>query len=161
VPPKDALTTLQPKKQRAHGPGDLPEFRHAELAAKGSSPVWKLYYQGSVGGQAILGIPVVRRLKLARGEAFRVWPFETGWKALTEASLAGVEVVAAEVYPSLIDAKPLPGEAKDLAQVRAVAEYFAKQDEAGRLGAMFGPAKETAADVVIDAEREEGWILGA
>jgi hypothetical protein len=161
VPPKDALTTLQPKKQRAHGPGDLPEFRHAELAAKGSSPVWKLYYQGSVGGQAILGIPLVRRLKLARGNAFKVWPFETGWKALTEASLAGVEVVAAEVYPSLIDAKPLPGEAKDLAQVRAVAEYFAKQDEAGRLGAMFGPAKETAADVVIDAEREEGWILGA
>jgi len=161
VPPKDALTTLQPKKQRAHGPGDIPEFRHAELAAKGSSPVWKLYYQGSVGGQAILGIPVVRRLKLARGEAFKVWPFETGWKALTEADLAGVDVLAAEVYPSLLDPKPLPGEAKDLAQVRAVAEHFAKQDEAGKLGAMFGPAKDTAADVVVDAEREEGWILGA
>ena len=68
VPPKDALTTLQPKKTRAHGAGDIPEFRHAELAAKGTSPVWKLYYQGSVGGQAILGIPMVRRLKLARGE---------------------------------------------------------------------------------------------
>ena len=161
VPPKDALTTLQPKKQRAHGPDDIPEFRHAELAAKGSSPVWKLYYQGSVGGQAILGIPVVRRLKLARGEAFKVWPFETGWKALTEADLAGVDVLAAEVYPSLLDPKPLPGEAKDLAQVRAVAEHFAKQDEAGKLGAMFGPAKDTAADVVVDAEREEGWILGA
>jgi len=161
VPPKDALTTLQPKKQRAHGPEDIPEFRHAELAAKGSSPVWKLYYQGSVGGQAILGIPVVRRLKLARGEAFKVWPFETGWKALTEANLAGVDVLAAEVYPSLIDAKPLPGEAKDLTQVRSVAEYFAKQDEAGKLGEMFGHAKDTAADVVVDAEREEGWILGA
>jgi hypothetical protein len=161
VPPKDALTTLQPKKQRAHGPGDLPEFRHAELAAKGSSPVWKLYYQGSVGGQAILGIPVMRRLKLARGEGFRVWPFETGWKTLTEASLAGVDVVAAEIYPSLLEVKPLPGEAKDLAQVRAVAEYFAKQDEAGKLGALFGPAKDTAAGVVVDAEREEGWILGA
>jgi len=161
VPPKDALTTLQPKKQRAHGPEDIPEFRHAELAAKGSSPVWKLYYQGSVGGQAILGIPVVRRLKLARGEAFKVWPFETGWKALTEANLAGVDVLAAEVYPSLIDAKPLPGEAKDLTQVRSVAEYFAKQDEAGKLGEMFGHAKDMAADVVVDAEREEGWILGA
>jgi hypothetical protein len=161
VPPKDALTTLQPKKQRAHGPDDIPEFRHAELAAKGSSPVWKLYYQGSVGGQAILGIPVVRRLKLARGEALKVWPFETGWKALTEANLAGVDVLAAEVYPSLLDPKPLPGEAKDLTQVRAVAEHFAKQDEAGKLGAMFGPAKDIAADVVIDAEREEGWVLGA
>ena len=161
VPPKDALTTLQPKKQRAHGPGDIPEFRHAELAAKGSSSVWKLYYQGSVGGQAILGVPMVRRLKLARGDAFRIWPFETGWKTLGEADLAGVAAVAAEVYPSLIKLQPLPGETKDLAQVRALAEHFAKLDEAGRLGAMFGPAKDTPAEVVADAEREEGWILGA
>ena len=51
-------------------PGDLPEFRHAELAAKGASSVWKLYYNGSVGGQTILGIPgggaAVSRL--ARGD---------------------------------------------------------------------------------------------
>jgi hypothetical protein len=161
VPPKDALTTLQPKKTRAHGPGDIPEFRHAELAAKGSSPVWKLYYQGSVGGQAILGIPMVRRLKLARGDAMKVWPFETSWKALSEADLAGVDVVAAEVYPSLLEIKPLPGEAKDLAQVRTTAEHFARLDEAGRLGAAFGPPKGVAADTVIDAEREEGWVLGA
>jgi hypothetical protein len=161
VPPKDALTTLQPKRGREHGPGDLPEYRHAELAAKGSSPIWKLYYQGSVGGQAILGIPVVRRLKLARGEAMKIWPFETGYKPLTEADLAGVDVVAAEVYPSLIKTTPLPGEVKDAAQVRATAEHFARLDEKGDLGAMFGPAKDAAADVVLDAEREEGWVLGA
>ena len=81
-PPKDALTTLQPKRTRDHTPEDLPELRHAELAAKGASSIWKLYYNGSVGGQAILGIPVVRRLKLAYGEAMRIWPFETGFKAL-------------------------------------------------------------------------------
>ena len=161
VPPKDALTTLQPKRGRNHGPHDLPEFRHAELAAKGASPIWKLYYQGSVGGQAILGIPMVRRLKLARGEALKVWPFETGWKALGEADLAGVDVVAAEVYPSLYKAQPAAGEVKDLAQVRATAEHFARLDEAGKLGALFAPAKETAPDVVADAEREEGWVLGA
>jgi hypothetical protein len=161
VPPKDALTTLQPKKQRAHGAGDIPEFRHAELAAKGSSPVWKLYYQGSVGGQAILGIPLVRRLKLARGEAMKVWPFETGWKALGEADLAGVDVVAAEVYPSMFKGQALANEVKDLTQVRVTAEHFYKLDEAGRLGAAFGPARGAAADVVVDAEREEGWVLGA
>jgi len=160
VPTKDALTTLQPKKQRPHGPGDLPEVRHAELVAKGASPVWKLYYQGSVGGQAILGIPVVRRLKLARGDAFQVWPFETGWRALDEQRLAGVEAVAAEVYPSLAKAQPQGGEPKDLAQVRTLAEHYARLDEAGRLGALFAPPKDTAPDVVIDAEREEGWILG-
>jgi hypothetical protein len=160
-PPKDALTTLQPKRTRNHGPDDLPEFRHADLAAKGAASIWKLYYNGSVGGQAILGIPAVRRLKLSRGEGVRVWPFETGFKALTEADLHGVEVVVAEVYPSLLKVTPGPGEVKDLAQVRATAEHFARLDEANKLGAVFAPPKDTAADVVLDAEREEGWILGA
>ncbi len=159
-PPKDALTTLQPKRTREHGPDDLPEFRHADLAAKGASSIWKLYYNGSVGGQAILGIPAVRRMKVARGEAMRVWPFETGFKSLTEADLAGVDVVACEVYPSLYKAQPAPGEVKDLAQVRVTAEHFARLDEAGKLGAAFGPGKTAAADIVADAEREEGWILG-
>ena len=160
-PPKDALTTLQPKRTRPHGPDDLPEFRHADLAAKGAASIWKLYYNGSVGGQAILGIPFLRRLKLARGGALKVWPFETGFKALTEADLEGVEVVAAEVYPSMLKAQGAPGEVKDLTQVRAMAEHFARLDEANRLGAVFGPPKSTPPDVVLDAEREEGWILGA
>ncbi|MDP3174914.1 MAG: cobalamin biosynthesis protein CbiG [Phenylobacterium sp.] len=160
-PPKDTLTTLQPKRSRPHGPDDLPEFRHADLAAKGAASIWKLYYNGSVGGQAILGIPAVRRLKAARGDALRVWPFETGYRALSAADLDGVEVVVAEVYPSLIKAQPATGEVKDLAQVRATAEHFARLDEAGKLGAAFAPAKHTAPDTVVDAELEEGWILGA
>ena len=158
-PPKDALTTLQPKRTREHGPGDLPEFRHADAAAKAAS-IWKLYYNGSVGGQALLGIPFVRRLQAARGAGFRIWPFETGFRNLSETDLAGVEVVAAEVYPSLYKAQPGPGEVKDLAQVRVTAEHFAKLDEAGKLGAVFGPGKDLAPEVVADAEREEGWILG-
>lgn len=160
-PPKDALTTLQPKRTRPHGPDDLPEFRHADLAAKGAASIWKLYYNGSVGGQALLGIPFVRRLKLARGEAVKVWPFETGFKALTEADLAGVQIVVAEVYPSMLKPEGAPGEVKDLTQVRTTAEHFARLDEASRLGLLFGPAKGIAPDVVLDAEREEGWILGA
>ena len=160
-PPRDTLTTLQPKKTRNHGPDDLPEFRHADLAAKGAASIWKLYYNGSVGGQAIMGIPAARRIKLARGEAVKAWPFETGFKALTEADLAGVDIVLAEVYPSMIKAPALPGEVKDLTQVRTTAEHFARLDEANKLGALFAPAKGAAADVVLDAEREEGWILGA
>ena len=160
-PPRDTLTTLQPKKSRAHGPADPPEFRHTERAAKGASPVWKLSYAGSVGGQAILGIPAVRRLAKARGDKFKAWPFETGGKALGESDLAGVEVVVAEVYPSLIKTAPLAAESRDLTQMRAIAEYFARLDEGGKLGALFAPAKTTPADVVTDAEREEGWILGA
>jgi hypothetical protein len=159
-PPRDTLTTLQPKRGREHGPADMPEFRHAELALGGASPVWKLCYGGAVGGLAILGIPMVRRLKLAHGEAMAVWPFETGLKALTEADLKDIAIVAAEVSATLIKAQPLPGEGKDAAQVRAVAEHFAKLDEAGKLGAHFAPPKNTAAEAVVDAQHEEGWILG-
>ena len=160
-PPRDTLTTLQPKRLRAHGPGDLPEFRHAELAAKGAASVWKLFYNGSVGGQTILGIPAARRLAATRGDKLKTWPFETGWKALTESDLTGVEVVVAEVYPSLVKTPPVTGEVRDLTQVRALAEHFAKLDETGRLGPLFAPAKNTPAQVVADVEREEGWILGA
>ena len=159
-PPKDALTTLQPKRTREHGPDDLPEFRYADQAAKGASSIWKLYYNGSVGGQAIMGIPAVRRMKLARGEALKAWHSETGLQPLKESDLEGVDVVVAEVYPSLYKAQPAPGEVKDLAQVRVTAEHFAKLDEAGKLGAAFGPGKDLAAEVVAVAEREEGWILG-
>jgi hypothetical protein len=69
--------------------------------------------------------------------------------------------VAAEVYPSLVKTVVPPGEVKDQAQVRATAEHFARLDEAGKLGAAFGPSKTAPADLVVDAETEEGWILGA
>ncbi len=161
APPKDVQTTLTATKLRPHGPGDLPEMRHADLAAKGAASIWKTYYNGSVGGQAIMGIPLVRRLKTERGDAARVWPFETGFKPMIEADLAGVDVVFAEVWPSMIKAQGAAGEIKDLMQVRTLAEHFARLDEANKLGAIFGPPKGTAADVVRDAEREEGWILGA
>jgi hypothetical protein len=160
-PPKDAQTTLTATRLHPHGPGDLPEYRHGELVAKAASSIWKTYYNGSVGGQALLGIPAVARIKKARGERARVWPFETGFRTLDEADLAGVDVVLAEVYPSMLKGAALPGEVKDQTQVRVLAEHFAKLDEAGRLGALFGPAKSVAADVVLDAEHEEGWILGA
>ena len=157
----DGLTTRHTKLQRSIEPAALLALCHAYLPAKGTSPVWKLYYQGSVGGQSILGVPMVRRLKLARGDAFKVWPFETGWRGLSEADLSGVDVVAAEVYPSMYKGAALPGEVKDLTQVRVTAEHFSRLDEAGKLGPLFAPAKGVAADIVVDAEREEGWILGA
>ncbi len=160
-PPKDAQTTLTATRLHPHGPDDLPEYRHGELAAKASSSIWKTYYNGSVGGQALLGIPAVARIKKARGDRARVWPFETGFKTLDEADLDGVDVVLAEVYPSMTKGAALPGEVKDQTQVRVLAEHYAKLDEAGRLGALFGPPKDAAADTVLDAEREEGWVLGA
>lgn len=159
-PPRDVLTTLQSKKTRPHGDGDLPEHRHAEAKAKGASPVWKLYTAGSVGSQALVGIPVVQKLKAAFPDA-RIWPFETGWTALDRAALDGTGIVLAEIYPSLVRATPATGEVKDLAQVRAIGEHFAALDDAGRLAAAFAPARGTDPAVIEAVSREEGWILGA
>jgi hypothetical protein len=159
-PPRDVLTTLQSKKGRPHGAGDVPEHRHAERAAKGASPVWKLYTAGSVGSQALVGIPVVQKLKAAFPEA-KLWPFETGWAAQTRAGLDGTDIVLAEIYPSLVKATPAPGEVKDLAQVRAAGEHFAALDDAGKLGLALGPPKGASDELIAAVEGEEGWILGA
>jgi hypothetical protein len=157
-PPRDALTTIQPKRVREHGPEDLPEFRYTDQAVKGAS-IWKLYYAGSLGGHAILGIPMLRRLKKARGETLKVWPFETGWKPIGPQDLHGVEALGAEVQLGLQTTAPLPGEPKELAQVRGMAERVAKLDEAGKLGEAFAAPKGVPEAELATVEREEGWIL--
>lgn len=158
-PARDEQTTLRAKRPRDHGGDDLPEMRFADSAAKGAQSIWKLYYQGSVGGQALTGIPVVRRLR-QRFASCRLWPFETGWKALSPADLESVGAVVCEIWPSLLKPQINPGEIKDLAQVRTLAEHFAALDEKGKLGPIFGPAKGQDAPPAI-IEQEEGWILGA
>ena len=157
APARDEQSMLSARRPREHGPNDLPEYRLAEAALKGPSSIWKLYYQGSVGGQALTGLPVVKRLAEAR--AVKIWPFETGWRRLAPSDLADVEAVFAEIYPSMFAAKPAPGEIKDEAQVRGACERFNALDEKGQLAPMFGPVKDDPRREIV--EREEGWILGA
>jgi hypothetical protein len=156
APARDEQTMLSSKRVREHREGDLPEFRLTEEAIKGPASMWKLYYQGSVGGQTLTGLPVIKRLRDARN--VMLWPFETGWKPLTAADVADAEGVMAEIYPSMFGAKPAAGEIKDQAQVRGACERFNALDERGQLGALFGPAKDDARREIV--EREEGWILG-
>jgi hypothetical protein len=155
-PAKDEQTTLKPKRPRDHGAGDVPEFRAADKAVKGPQSIWKLYYQGSVGGQALMGLPVLKRLKDARGDRVKLWPFELGLAAPKGDELEGVEAVFAEIYPTLFAAKPSANEVKDAAQVRGTVEHFAALDEKSKLAALFAP-KVDAPDTVT---AEEGWILG-
>ncbi|MBL8530773.1 MAG: cobalamin biosynthesis protein CbiG [Hyphomonadaceae bacterium] len=157
APARDTQTMLSAKRVREHREGDLPEFRLAEEAIKGPSPIWKLYYQGSVGGQTLTGLPIVKRLHEKR--AAKLWPFETGWKPLTPPELSDAEAVFGEIYPSMFAAKAAAGGVKDEAQVRAACEHFNALDEKGQLGALFGPTKDDSRRSVI--EGEEGWILGA
>lgn len=157
APARDEQTMLSAKRPREHGADDLPELRLCEETLKTATSIWKLYYQGSVGGQALTGLPVVKRLRDAR--KVKLWPFETGWKPMTAAELDGVEAVFAEIYPSLFAAKPNAGETKDQAQVRGACERFNALDEKGQLAPWFGPAKEDRRREIV--EQEEGWVLGA
>jgi hypothetical protein len=156
------LTTTKPVGEFKDIP---PALRYAEEATQGrgkagAKSVWQTFGNGTVGGQALVGIPRVKQLLDELGEKAKVWPFQTGWRTQAEADLAGLEVVMAEIYPALGDVKPEPGEVVDRAQVRALCEHFARLDEADRLGAAFAPQTAQTTEVLDAVEREEGWILG-
>ena len=148
---------LGPKHHRAHESGGLAERRLVDLHIPSAQPCWKLLGVGSVGGQALTGIPVVRALRddprWAKG--VRIWPFETGLQAPEEGA-----VVIAEVYPSLWAVSPADGEAKDAAQVRSVARFFAARDRAGELAALFAGDPSLTQEQRHRVETEEAWTLG-
>jgi precorrin-8X/cobalt-precorrin-8 methylmutase len=150
---------LAPKHHRGHTDDALAERRLVDLYVPGAQPCWKLLGVGSVGSQALTGIPVVRALRddpRWRGRA-AVWPFETGLGPPN-----GAPVVFAEVYPSLWG-KPLsaaPSGTKDEAQVRAVSELFAACDAAGDLAALFAGDPRLSPAERRRIETEEAWMLG-
>ena len=120
------------------------ERRAIDRAIPSAQPVWKLYTTGSVGSQALMGLPMISRLSGLNGVS--VWPFD---ESLTD-------VVLAEVYPSIL-AKAvarevaLSGAIKDAVQVQLLARAMLRQppDVWAQMLALPHP----------DA-REEGSILG-
>ncbi|MBO0739771.1 MAG: cobalamin biosynthesis protein CbiG, partial [Alphaproteobacteria bacterium] len=148
---------LGSKHHRSHEANGLPERRLIDEYMRGAQPCWKLLGAGSVGGQVLTGLPVVRALRddpRWRDRA-RVWPFETGLR-----SPADGQVVMAEVYPSLWAVPAADGEPKDAAQVRAVARFFAEHDGAGRLAGMFAGDPRLTREQRDRVEAEEAWTLG-
>jgi molybdopterin-guanine dinucleotide biosynthesis protein B len=119
----------------------LNEKRQVERENPPAKPVWQLLGAGSVGSQALLGIPVVHRLAGRTGAA--VWPFENPR-----------ELTIAEVYPSLLaPAVAASGDSiADRAQVRLLARALFNLSRHDRLGPLF---------VTPAIAAEEGWILGA
>lgn len=166
APASDAQTWLSTTKPAEHG-ADLPPLsRRTELATQGkgkagAKTVWQLMGAGTVGGQVITGVPVVKRLADLLGDKAVVWPFATGWKVLTAADLEGKEAVICEIYPSLQDAKPEPDEVLDRAQVRTLCDLYARLDEQEKLGQLFAAPADATPELVDIVERQEGWILGA
>ena len=143
----EGLLTTRPRN--GWGENLPPERRYAEEIVRKAQPVWKLYGNGSVGSQALTGIPALQRIRQRTGS--QIWPFET----LGE----GQSHVLAEIYPSLIN--PLPAlpdwvpEVNDAKQVYAMALTLRKLDQADELQQHLHAPHQMPDRV----RREEGAIL--
>ncbi|NDW35173.1 gephyrin-like molybdotransferase Glp [Salipiger sp. PrR007] len=119
----------------------MPERRTCD-ATPGAQTVWKLYTTGSVGSQALLGIPRLQALRARFGADLSVRPFEQHDTPIT----------LVELFPSLI-AKTVaalaePDEIKDRAQVRILA------------GALRALDPQQLDAMTREGDAVEGWILG-
>ena len=118
------------------------ERRRAEVLAKGAFSVWQLSGAGSVGSQALMGLPVLARLRQRFGDDLAVWPFQT-----LDTGIALVEVWPSLIAPE-IAARAQPDEIKDAAQVRVLSQ------------ALSALAPDRLAAMLAEGDTEEGWILG-
>ncbi|MEL7301037.1 MAG: gephyrin-like molybdotransferase Glp [Pseudomonadota bacterium] len=129
-----------PMKKPARFP--INEWRDAERQTTGAFSCWQLGGAGSVGSQALTGIASLARLRARYAGKIAVWPFER----LT------APVAFVEIWPSLVAADiaegQRPGEIKDAAQVRILADAVARL------------APEELEAMLDVAAPEEGWILG-
>jgi len=136
-----------PKQGRLRQGHGMAEKRLAEHHAKGTFSGWQLGGAGAVGSQAITGIAALCQLRRDLPGLCRVWPFET----------EEAPVTLVEIWPSLagsaVSEAMQPGEVKDAAQVRLLAETVLRLDESGTLARLLF-------DVPVQARTEEGWILG-
>jgi hypothetical protein len=156
-PAAPVRTCLAGKHHRRHDSEGLAERRLVDLYIPSAQPCWKLLGTGSVGGQALTGIPVARALRddPRWRRQTKVWPFETGLCARFEA-----RIVIAEVYPSLWAVSPAPDEPKDRAQVRTVAHFLAERDRAEELSPLFIGDPGLTLEQRHRVETEEAWTLG-
>lgn len=142
--------------------GFLPERRLVETYCKRMQPAWKLAYTGSVGSQALLGIPRVRTLRDHPGlrDVSRVWPFETGAEGIQIPMGAGAVILHVEIYPSLLSIPRKPRQILDRAQVRRYVGWLQEQQAAGTLATLLDRPWGDDPRVHKQVTRHEGWVLG-
>jgi len=120
------------------------EKRSIEGLIKSTKTVWQLNGAGSVGGQALLGIPIVESLR--KYVPTSIWPFESCIS----------KVVCAEIYPSMYKIENTE-RIKDANQVKTVVKRLHALDVKGELGQIMSiPSKLKGSECT-----HEGWILGA
>jgi hypothetical protein len=159
----DLYPRLPATRPQCFDEGLVSEFREIErrLIVRGvrrarPKSVWQLFGNGVVGSQALLGIPVLSRLRnhdQLQGFS-RVWPFETGWECPL---VLRPFVVHAEIWPGAIPVDRNLHQVKDAAQVLSYVYWAARLDVAGNLSERFNQPNPAPEAVV---QQCEGWILG-
>ena len=128
-----------PRTKTGYGGHGLPDKRAADRAAPGAFSPWQLAGAGAVGGQVIMGLPTLSRLRHHFGDALTVWPFEP----------ATGEIVMAETYFSMAPLPPETNPIKDAAQVSHYARCFSALDDSKWA-------------MLLDHKTDpQGWVLGA
>jgi hypothetical protein len=132
----------------------LAERRLVEQRIRTTQPCWKIYGNGAVGSQALLGIPIVAALRDEFPES-RAWPFET-----TPEPGKVPAIAFAEIYPSMFQKHGRAGAIKDKLQVEATVRGFASHDGDGTLQQRLEVPARLPSRERVQVMSEEGWILG-
>jgi len=155
-----------PRAPSSAGPS-LRQYRLAELAmrARGQQvqETWKLYGNGSVGSQSLMGIPRVAALRWGTpglAAHSRIWPFETGFTA-QPAPDQGPFILHAEIWPRVAPFEACATKVKDEIQVECLVRWLAARDNAGELGGLLDAPAGLTPEQIDDCLQEEGWIVGA
>ena len=145
----------------------LPRLRMTEQRIHGVQETWKLFGNGSVGSQALVGIPRVSGLRWRselKGHS-KIWPFETGFTSSPSVA-KGPFILHAEIWPGIVKEQVRellhaePELIRDQAQVRCMCKWAALGDKDLSLGPLFDAPKELSQSALSQCIEEEGWILG-
>jgi len=153
---------------KAQNDVELERLRITEIRLPQVQETWKLYGAGSVGGQSLVGIPYLLRLRryVDFAQKSAVWPFETNFTA-TPTPPRGPFVVHAEIWPGVVKnavawiADNQTNTIRDQIQVRAMCQWAAGLDLQNELGRLFDTPEGLDESQLRACIEQEGWILGA
>jgi hypothetical protein len=145
----------------------LHRLRISEQRLGGVQETWKLYGAGSVGSQALVGIPRVNSLRKHKDlvDCSKVWPFETGF-VRSPSVQDGPLILHTEIWPGVVNEEVLaaiaadPDLIRDQAQVRCMCNWAERLDRQGNLGSLFDVPEGLNESESRICTEEEGWILG-
>lgn len=170
-------TQYQTDNLSSHSPGFpfhaangvvLQRLRLVEKRLPRTQEAWGLYGPGRVGGQALVGIPYLYKLRRHTDLSLysRVWPFETLFTQTLPVT-HGPFILHAEIWPGVVNERVQsitetnPTIIRDKAQVRAMCEWAAELDSQDLLKQFFAKPNGLNPQQIQTCLEEEGWILGA